>query len=96
MSKWYVSQTSVAFVEGKPVATETPLTRQDTERATREMYRRMNAIGVPDIHVCKPNTKRYNRLMREYNKRRKADRQLTVAEVAEIIADGAEQEENAS
>jgi hypothetical protein len=56
----------------------------------------MNAIGVPDIHVCKPNTKRYNRLMREYNKRRKAARELTVAEVAEIMADGAEQEENAS
>ena len=96
MSKWYVSQTSVALVEGKPVATETPLTRPDTERATREMYRRMKAIGVPDIHVCRPNSKRYNRLMREYNKRRKAARQLTVAEVAEIMADGAEQEENDS
>ena len=96
MSKWYVSQTSVALVDGKPVATETPLTRQDTERSTREMYRRMKAIGVPDIHVCRPNSKRYNRLMREYNKRRKAARQLTVAEVAEIMADGAEQEENDS
>ncbi len=96
MSKWYISQTQVAIVDGKPVATETPLTRQDTEKATREMFRRMERIGVPHIHVCKPNTKRYNRLLREYNKRRKADRQLTVAEVAEIMADDDEQEKNAS
>ena len=87
MSKWYVSQTCVSIVDGKPVATETLLTRPDTEQATREMFRRMSRIGVPHIHVCKPNSKRYNRLLREYNKRRKADRQLTVAEVAEIMAD---------
>ena len=87
MNKWYVSQTSVAIVDGTPVATEVPLTRPDTEQATREMFRRMSRIGVPHIHVCKPNSKRYNRLLREYNKRRKADRQLTVAEVAEIMAD---------
>ena len=85
MSKWYVSQTSVAIVDGKPVATEVPLTRPDVERATREMFRRMSRIGVPNIHVCKPNPKRYNRLLREYNKRRKAARSLTVAEVAEIV-----------
>jgi hypothetical protein len=77
----------VAIVDGKPIAHETPLTRQDTEKATREMFRRMGRIGVPYIHLCKPNPKRYNKLMREYNKRRKADRQLTVAEVAEIMSD---------
>ena len=82
MSKWYVSQTSVALVEGKPVATETPLTRPDTERATREMHRRMKAIGVPDIHVCRPNSKRYNRLMREQNRKTKP---VTIADVAEAM-----------
>jgi hypothetical protein len=87
MTKWYISQTDVSLVDDKLVATETPLTRQDTEQATREMYRRMEHIGVPNIHLCKPNTKRYNKLMREYNKRRKADRQLTVAEVAAIMSD---------
>jgi hypothetical protein len=85
----------VAITDGKLIATEIPLTRQDTEKATREMFRRMTRIGVPHIHVCKPNTKRYNRLLREYNKRRKADRQLTMAEVAEIMADD-DQEKNAS
>ena len=85
--KWYISQTKVAIVDGKPVAHETPLTRQDTEKATREMFRRMERIGVPHIHLCKPNPKRYNKLIRAYNKRRKADRDLTIAEVAEIMAD---------
>jgi homospermidine synthase len=87
MTKWYISQTDVSLVDDKLVATETPLTRQDTEQATREMYRRMEHIGVPNIHLCKPNTKRYNKLTREYNKRRKADRELTVAEVAAIMSD---------
>jgi len=94
--KWYISQTSVAIRGGKPVATETPLTRPDTEQATREMFRRMSRIGVPHIHVCEPNPKRYNRLMREYNKRRKADRQLTVAEVAEIMSESAPEEKSDS
>ena len=87
MTKWYISQTDVSLVDDKLVATETPLTRQDTEQVTREMYRRMEHIGVPNIHLCKPNTKRYNKLTREYNKRRKADRELTVAEVAAIMSD---------
>ena len=86
-NKWYVSQTDVSFVDDKLVVTETPLTRQDDEKPSREMYRRMTRLGIPNIHLCKPNTKRYNKLMREYNKRRKADRQLTVAEVAEIMSD---------
>jgi hypothetical protein len=86
----------VSIVDGKPVATETPLTRPDTEQATREMFRRMSRIGVPHIHVCEPNPKRYNKLMREYNKRRKADRQLTVAEVAEIMAESTPDEKSDS
>tara|TARA_Y100000310_G_C20204630_1_gene588499 strand:+ start:288 stop:539 length:252 start_codon:yes stop_codon:yes gene_type:complete len=75
----------VAIADGKIQATETVLTRADTEKATREMHRRMVAIGVPDVHVCAPNPKRFKRLMREQNARRKADRALTVGEVAEIV-----------
>ena len=86
MSKnWYVTKTEVAIdADGHIQATETVLTRADTETATREMHRRMVALGIPDVHVCAPNPKRYKRLNREQNARRKADRDLTVAEVAEI------------
>jgi hypothetical protein len=82
--KYYVSQTTVAFVDGKITATETILTRPDLERPTREMLRRMERIGIENIAVCKHTPKRYKMLTDAANKRRKAARDLTVAEVAEI------------
>ncbi len=86
MSKqWYVSKTEVAIVDGKLTATETVLTKPDTEKATREMARRMTALGIEGIAACAPNPKRLKKLIREQNKRRKAARKLTVAEVAEIV-----------
>ena len=85
--KYYISQTHVESINGKVIGYETVLTKPDTERATGEMLRRMNRIGVPNIHIIKYVKKRYNKLVRESNKRRKAARHLTVAEVAEIMSD---------
>ena len=82
--KYYVSKTDVSIVDGRIAATETILTRPDTLAATTEMCRRMNRIGIPNIAVCKHSSKRYKKLTAAANKRRKAARDLTVAEVAEI------------
>ena len=82
--KYYVSKTDVSIVDGRITATETILTRPDTLAATTEMCRRMERIGIEHIAVCKHSSKRYKKLMAAQNKRRKASRDLTVAEVAEI------------
>ena len=85
--KYYVSQTTVSIENDKFVAIETILTRPDTHRATCEMHRRMEAIGVPGVAVCKHKAARFKKLTAAANKRRKADRDLTIAEVAEIVAE---------
>ena len=85
--KYYVSQTHVESINGKITGYETVLTKPDTEKATRGMVHRMKVIGVPNIHAVKYVKKRYNKLVREQNKRHKASRQLTIGEVAEIMSD---------
>ena len=85
--KYYVGQTHVESKNGKIIGYETVLTKPDTQKATREMVRRMKVIGVPNIYAAKYVKRRYNKLVRESNKRRKAARQLTLAEVAEIMGD---------
>ena len=85
--KYYVGQTHVESKNGKIIGYETVLTKPDTEKVTREMVRRMKVIGVPNIYAAKYVKRRYNKLVRESNKRRKAARQLTLAEVAEIMGD---------
>ena len=89
MAKWYISQTALTLTDGAISATEAALTQPDTGKATREMYRRMERIGVPHIHVCEHpvNSRRYGRLVRAQNKRHKAARHLAGAEVAEILGD---------
>ena len=85
--KYYVSQTHVESKNGKITGYETALTKPDTEKATRGMVQRMKVIGVPNIYAAKYVKKRYNKVVREQNKRHKASRQLTIGEVAEIMSD---------
>tara|TARA_R110000824_G_scaffold92217_8_gene223910 strand:+ start:1490 stop:1762 length:273 start_codon:yes stop_codon:yes gene_type:complete len=85
--KYYVSKTDVSIIDGRIQATEIILTRPDNLSATTEMHRRMERIGVPHVAVCKHSPKRYKKLTSEANKRRKKARELTVAEVAEIVAE---------
>jgi len=84
--KYYVSKTDVSIVDGRITATETILTRPDNLRATTEMHRRMERIGIENIAVCKYVLKRYKKLTAAANKRRKADKKMTVADLAEIEA----------
>ena len=83
MAKYYISRTDLAIVDGKLVGTETILTRPSDEKAAHEGARRFRGLGAENIHVCKHVAKRYNKLMREQNKRRK-ENPLTVRDIAQM------------
>ena len=83
MAKYYVTRTDLKIVDGKLVGTETILTKPSDEKAAREGARRFRALGTENVHVCKHVKKRYNKLLREQNKRRK-ENPLTVADIAQM------------
>jgi len=85
--KYYISKINVRHGDkskGEPsfVADEKILTKSDSEKATKNSLRRMSAIGIENICMVKYERKRYNRLMREQNRRTKP---VTVADVAEAM-----------
>ncbi len=83
MSKYYITKTDVKFIDGKIDCIETILTKPSDKKAAQEGARRFRALGTENIHVCKHVKKRYNKLLREQNKRRKAN-PLTVADIAQM------------
>ena len=83
MSKYYVSKTEVTCIEGKLDCIETILTKPSDKAAAVEGARRFRALGTENVHVCKHAKKRYNKLLREQNKRRK-ENPLTVADIAQM------------
>ena len=44
---------------------------------------KLEALGIENLHVCMYEKKRYNKLIREQNKRHK-NRKLTVADLAKM------------
>ena len=83
MSKYYISRTDLKIVDGKLTGTETILTKPSDEKAAHEGARRFRALGTENVHVCKHVAKRFRKLMREQNKRRK-ENPLTVADIAQM------------
>ena len=81
--KWYVSKTEVTYNDGKLDCIETILTKPSDKKAALEGARRFRALGTENVHVCKHIKKRYNKLLREQNKRRK-EKPLTVADIAQM------------
>jgi len=86
--KFYVSRTHVSLDSGKPVGYETVLTKPDAAKPTREMLRRMRALGIPDLHMCEhpAGSRRWGKLDREQTKRTKT-RAMTMADVAADLAE---------
>ena len=82
-AKYYVSRTEVKIVDGKLDCVETILTKPSEKKAAHEGARRFRALGTENVHVCKHVAKRFKKLMREQNKRRKAN-PLTVADIARM------------
>jgi len=100
--KYYVSRTHISLDNsGKLTGYETVLTKPDTAKATREMLRRMRALGITDLHLCEHpiNSRRWGKLDREQTKRTKT-RAMTVADIAPALAEldreAAEKEANNS
>jgi len=89
--KYYVTRIDLKIVDGKLVATETILTKPSEKDAAHEGARRFRALGTENVHVCKHVTKRFKKLMREQNKRRK-ENPLTIADIAEMAAQAEELE----
>ena len=98
--KYYISKTDVSInAAGRLSGSERVLTRPDTLRATKESLRRLSALGIENLHICKhpANSRRWGKLQREQNKLRKT-RKLTMADVAkdleELNAESKEQEDD--
>jgi len=89
MAKYYVTRTDLAIVGGKLTGTETILTKPSEQKAAHEGARRFRALGTENVHVVKHSAKRYNKLMREQNKRRK-ENPLTVADIAQMVEQAAQ------
>tara|TARA_B100000214_G_scaffold346803_1_gene297679 strand:+ start:1400 stop:1699 length:300 start_codon:yes stop_codon:yes gene_type:complete len=87
--KYYISITDVEINEaGRLSGCERVLTKPDTLRATKESLRRLTAIGIENLHICKhpANSRRWGKLQRAQNKLRKT-RKLTMADVAKDLAE---------
>jgi hypothetical protein len=92
MSKYYVSQTFVEYIDGHLSCREVVLTRADSRvkdsdgtryKNVKLFMHKMRAIGIENLHINKYEKKRYNRLIREQNKRHKV-KQLTMADLAKM------------
>ena len=83
MAKYYVSRTDLKIVNGRLTGTETILTKPSEKKAAHEGARRFRALGTQNVHVVKHVAKRFKKLMREQNKRRK-ENPLTVRDIAQM------------
>ena len=89
--KYYISQTIVEVVDGRLTGREVVLTRADAKvdndaarlQNVKLFKAKLEAMGIPNLHVNAYDKKRYNKLIREQNKRRKT-KALTIADVAEM------------
>ena len=90
-AKYYISQSIDEVVEGRLTGREVVLTRADAKvdpdsarlKNIKLFKSKLEALGIPNLHVCKYEKKRYNKLIREQNKHRK-DKKLTVADRAKM------------
>ena len=89
--KYYISQTIVELIDGRLTGREVVLTRADARvdpdsarlQNVKLFRSKLQAMGIPNLHVNKYDKKHYNKLVREQNKFRK-EVKLTVADIAEM------------
>ena len=87
--KYYISKTDVEINEaGRLTGRERVLTKPDTLRATQNSLRRLTALGIENLHICKhpANSRRWGKLQRAQNKLRKT-RKMPLADVAKDLAE---------
>ena len=79
------------MVDGRLTGREVVLTRADSRvdpegarlQNVKLFRAKLEALGIENLHVNKYEKKRYNKLIREQNKRHK-ERRLTVADLAKM------------
>ena len=89
--KYYISQSIVEIVDGRLTGREVVITRADAKvdkdgarlQNVKLFKAKLEALGIENLHVCKYEKKRYNKLVREQNKYRKTVK-LTVADLAKM------------
>ncbi len=89
--KYYITQTVIEEIDGKLQGREVILTRADSRVDNNSALlanivkykKRLEALGITNLHVNKYNKKRYNKLIREQNKYRKTVK-LTMADLAKM------------
>ena len=91
MSKYYISQTFVEYIDDRLSFREVVLTRADARvdkegakyKNVKLFMHKLRALGIENLHINEYEKKRYNKLVREQNKRHK-ERKLTVADLAKM------------
>ena len=89
--KHYISQTIVEYIDGRLNFREVVLTRADARvdkdgaryKNVKLFMHKLRALGIENLHINEYEKKRYNKLVREQNKRHK-ERKLTVADLAKM------------
>ncbi len=89
--KYYITQTVIEEIDGKLQGREVVLTRADSRVDNKSALlvnivkykKRLEALGIYNLHVNKYDKKRYNKLIREQNKYRKTVK-LTMADLAQM------------
>ncbi len=92
MSKYYISQTFVEYIDDRLSFREVVLTRADARvdkdgaryKNVKLFMHKLRALGIENLHINRYEKKQYNRLVREQNKYRK-DKKLTVADLAKMV-----------
>jgi hypothetical protein len=97
MSKYYISQTFVEYIDDRLSFREVVLTRADSKvdkdgaryKNVKLFMHKLRALGIENLHINEYEKKRYNKLVREQNKRHK-ERKLTMADLAKMTEQAAE------
>lgn len=89
--KYYISQTFVEYIDDRLSFREVVLTRADARvdkdgakyKNVKLFMHKLRALGIPNLHINEYEKKRYNKLIREQNKRHK-ERKLTAADLVKM------------
>ena len=89
--KYYISQTFVEYNDDRLNFREVVLTRADARvdkdgakyKNVKLFMHKLRALGIPNLHINEYEKKRYNKLIREQNKRHK-ERKLTAADLVKM------------
>ena len=99
MSKYYISQTFVEYIDDRLSFREVVLTRADARvdkegakyKNVKLFMHKLRALGIENLHINEYDKKRYSKLVREQNKRHK-ERKLTAADLAKMTEQAEELE----